>query len=173
MKKILIIGSGGAGKSTLARRLGEATGIEVVHLDKLHWQPGWVEPPKAEWHKTVEKAIAKESWIMDGNYGGTMEIRLAACDTVIFLDFPRAVCLYRVIKRRLIYRNTNRPDMGAGCNEKIDLDFLNWVWTFPARAKAGIEERLKRFERDKTIIRLGSKREVEAFLTKIRAKENR
>jgi adenylate kinase family enzyme len=167
MNRVLIIGSGGAGKSTLARRLGEATGIEVVHLDRLHWQSGWVEPPKAEWHKTVEKAIAKERWIMDGNYGGTMEMRLAACDTVIFLDFPRAVCLYRVLKRRLTYRNTNRPDMAEGCHEKIDLDFLNWVWTFPTRAKSGIEERLKRFEREKTIIRLGSKREVEDFLRSV------
>lgn len=164
MKRVLIIGSGGAGKSTLARRLGAATGIEVVHLDRLHWRPGWIAPPKDEWRKTVETAVAKESWIMDGNFGGTMELRLAACDTVIFLDFPRALCVYRVVKRRLTYRNTHRPDMGAGCNEKIDLDFLHWVWTFRTRAKPQIEERLKRFEGEKRVIRLPSPKEVADFL---------
>jgi len=163
MKRVLIIGSGGAGKSTLARRLGEATGIEVVHLDKLHWRAGWIEAPKAEFLQAVEEALEKDAWIMDGNFGGTMEMRLKSCDTVIFLDFPRTVCLYRVIKRRLTYRNRHRPDMSEGCNEKIDYEFLHWVWTFPKHTKGSIEERLKRFENEKTVIRLQSKREVEDF----------
>jgi adenylate kinase family enzyme len=144
--------------------LGEATGIEVVHLDRLHWRAGWIEPPKDEWLKTVEAAIEKESWIMDGNFGGTMEMRLKASDTVIFLDLPRAVCTYRVFRRRLKYRNTHRPDMAEGCNEKIDLEFLGWVWNFPKTTRPKIEERLKRFENEKTVIRLRSKKEVEDFL---------
>jgi adenylate kinase family enzyme len=171
MKRVLIIGSGGAGKSTLARRLGEATGIEVVHLDILHWRPGWKEAPKAEFLEAVEKALKKDAWIMDGNFGGTMEMRLKACDTVIFLDFPRTVCLYRVIKRRLTYRSRHRPDMSEGCNEKIDYEFLHWVWTFPKHTKAAIEERLKRFENEKNVIRLHSKKEVEEFIKKIKAPE--
>jgi adenylate kinase family enzyme len=171
MKRVLIIGSGGAGKSTLARRLGEATGIEVVHLDVLHWRPGWTEAPKAEFLQAVEEALKKDAWIMDGNFGGTMEMRLKACDTVIFLDFPRAVCLYRVIKRRLTYRKRHRPDMSEGCNEKIDYEFLHWVWTFRKRAKAAIEERLKRFENEKTVIRLQSKKEVEDFFKNLKKME--
>jgi adenylate kinase family enzyme len=164
MKRVLIIGSGGAGKSTLARRLGEATGIEVVHLDKLHWRAGWIEPPKDEWLKIVENAIEKESWIMDGNFGGTMEMRLKASDTVIFLDLPRALCTYRVFRRWLKYRSTHRPDMAEGCNEKIDLEFLGWIWNFPKTTKPKIEERLKRFENEKNVIRLRSKKEVEDIL---------
>lgn len=171
MKRILIIGSGGAGKSTLARRLGEATGIEVVHLDVLHWRPGWTEAPKAEFLQAVEEALKKDRWIIDGNFGSTMEMRLTACDTAVFLDFPRTVCLYRVIKRRLTYRNRHRPDMSEGCNEKIDYEFLHWVWTFPQRARSQIEERLKRFENERTIIRLRSSREVEEFIKKIKAQE--
>jgi adenylate kinase family enzyme len=168
MKKVLIIGSGGAGKSTLARHLGEATGIEVVHLDKLHWKPNWTEPPKDEWRKTVETELEKDAWIMDGNYGGTMDARLAACDTVIFLDFPRAICIYRALKRALKYYNETRPDMGAGCKEKIDFEFLHWIWTFPARAKPEIEERLTRRGGEKNVIRLRSPREVENFLMNLK-----
>ncbi len=166
MMKILIIGSGGAGKSTFAKRLGEITGIEVIHLDKLHWRAGWVEPPKDEWHKTVETLLKQSEWIMDGNFGGTMEMRLAACDTAVFLDLPRTVCLYRILKRWLKYRNTNRPDMTAGCNEKVDWKFLGWIWNFQKTTKPKIEERLKRFGREKTVIRLHSKKEVEDFFIK-------
>ena len=168
MKKVVIIGSGGAGKSTLAKQLGEILNIEVIHLDKLYWQADWTKPPKDQWQKTVEELLKTDSWIMDGNFGGTMEMRLEACDTAIFLDFPRTVCLYRVLKRRLIYRNTNRPDMSEGCNEKIDLDMMQWVWTFPNRAKPEIEARLRKIENEKTIIRLKSPQEVEKFISNVK-----
>lgn len=171
MKKIVIIGSGGAGKSTLARQLGEILNIEVLHLDKLYWQAGWVEPSAEEWEKRVAKLLKTDSWVMDGNFGGTMEMRLKACDTGIFMDFHPTICLYRVLKRRLIYRNTNRPDMAEGCNEKIDLDFLGWVWNYRKIKKPKVEEILQKFEQEKTIIRLKSPAEVEKFLAKLKAKE--
>ncbi len=164
MKRIIIIGSGGAGKSTLARRLSEILNIEVFHLDKLYWQPNWVEPPKNEWQKTVDEILKRDSWIMDGNFGGTMEMRLQACDTAIFLDFPPTICLYRILKRRLKYRKTNRPDMTIGCNEKVDFKFLGWIWNYRKINKPKVESLLRNFERDKTIIRLKSARDVEKFL---------
>ncbi len=164
MQKILIIGSGGAGKSTFARRLGAITGIEVIHLDKLYWQPNWIQPPKDEWRKTVEANLKKESWIMDGNFGGTIDLRLTACDTAILLDLPRTVCLYRVLKRRLTYRGTNRPDMSEGCHEKVDSEFLQWIWNYPKKNKPLMMEKLKQFENEKTIVQLKFKREVENFL---------
>lgn len=163
MKKILIIGSGGAGKSTFSRRLSELTGIEVFHLDKLHWKPDWVEPSKDEWRKTVENLVEKDSWILDGNFGGTIDLRLKKCDTAILLDVPRTICFYRVLKRRLKYRGTNRPDMTEGCNEKVDLEFLGWIWNYPKKNKPQIEEKLKRYETEKCVIRLRSKRETENF----------
>jgi adenylate kinase family enzyme len=161
MKRVVIIGSGGAGKSTLARRLGEILKLEVLHLDQLYWKPNWVEPPKDEWIQTVAGLLQKETWIMDGNFGGTMEMRLEACDTAIFLDFPRTICLYRVFKRWLKYRTTNRPDMTEGCNEKIDWEFLGWIWNFRKTTKPQIEERLQKIASKKTVIRLKSAREVE------------
>lgn len=166
MKKILIIGAGGAGKSTLAQRLGAAIGIEVVHLDRLYWRAGWQEPSKEEWQKILENELKKDEWIMDGNFGGTLDLRLKYCDTVIFLEMPRAVCVYRAVKRWIKYRNTNRPDMSEGCNEKVDLEFLGWICSFPKKKKPKIEQTLKRFENEKTIIRPRSRKDVEDFLLK-------
>ena len=163
MKKVLIIGSGGAGKSTFARRLGEKTNLEVIHLDKIHWRPNWTEPPKDEWQKTVENALRGDAWIIDGNYSGTIEMRLAACDTVIFLDFPPVVCVFRVLKRVARFYKKTRPDMAEGCREQFDWKFIQWVWNYPTRSKPKVEALLKRFENEKTIIRLKSKREVENF----------
>ncbi|HEX8287529.1 MAG TPA: DNA topology modulation protein [Pyrinomonadaceae bacterium] len=169
MKKVLIIGSSGAGKSTFSRRLGEATGLPVVHLDMLYWNPGWVETPKDEWSEKVEKALSGDEWILDGNYSGTMDLRFPACDTVIFLDFPRTVCVYRILKRVLTYRKGTRPDMPTGCDEKFDWAFTKWVWNYPKRSKPKVEALLKRFANEKTIIRLKSKREIEHFFVNIRS----
>ncbi len=166
MQKILIIGSSGAGKSTFALRLHKLTGIETIHLDKVYWQPNWVETPKDEWEKTIENLVKKDSWIMDGNYSGTLEIRIYFCDTVIFLDLPRTTCVRRVIKRSLFYKGSSRPDMAEGCAEKIDLEFLKflkWIWDYPKRSKPKVEELLKQFKDTKKIIRLASKTEIENF----------
>lgn len=171
MKKIIIIGSGGAGKSTFAHELGKLLKINILHLDKLYWKPNWIEPSKDEWKKLLEKELQKDEWIMDGNFGGTLEMRLKYCDTVIFLELPRVVCLYRTFKRWIKYWNTNRPDMTVGCNEKIDFEFLGWIWSFPKTKKPKIDEILRRFEGEKTLIRLKSAKEVKQFLEKLKAKE--
>jgi adenylate kinase family enzyme len=141
--------------------------LPVIHLDKLHWKPGWVEPPEDEWRHKVEEVVKGESWIIDGNYGGTMDVRLAACDTVIFLDFPRSLCTWRIIRRWLTYRNGIRPDMGDGCPEKMDREFLSWVWYFPKDTKPRIEDKLLRFGSNAKVIRLRSPGEVKDFIVKV------
>lgn len=170
MKRVLVIGSSGAGKSTFARRLGEKTGLKVIHLDRLFWKPNWVETAdKNEWKAVLEKALAGEAWIADGNFSATLEMRLEKCDTVIFLDMPRALCVYRILKRLALYRKGSRPDMADGCDEKFDWEFTKWTWNYPARSKPKVEALLKRFENEKRIIRLKSRREVENFLANCRA----
>ena len=168
MRRVSVIGSGGAGKSTLARQLGEITGLPVIHLDRLFWKPGWTETPKAEWREMVEDLVKGDEWIIDGNFGGTMEIRLAAADTVVFLDFPRVLCTYRAVKRAITFRNKTRPDMGPGCNEKFDLEFLRWVWQFPGKTAPTIEERLLKLRPEVNLFRFHSQKEVEGFLRDIR-----
>ncbi len=130
MERILIIGCGGAGKSTLARQLGEKLDLPVVHLDKLFWKPGWVESTKDEIDEKIRQEMAKPRWIMDGNYNRTMPERVKYCDTIIYLDFSRLACLMGVFKRVITTYGTVRPDMGEGCPERFDWEFLQWVWNY-------------------------------------------
>ncbi|MBO0721819.1 MAG: DNA topology modulation protein [Blastocatellia bacterium] len=165
MRKILIIGSGGAGKSTFARRLSKIINIEVVHLDTLYWKPGWAKTPDVEWRKTVEALIERDSWIMDGNYSNTLDVRFKACDTMILLDLPTRVCLWRVLKRMVEYRNRKRPDLAEGCYEKFDLEFLLWVWNYRKRTKPKILKLIEENCHGKRVIRLRSTTEVKRYLS--------
>lgn len=160
----MIIGPGGAGKSTLANRLGQLLNIRVVHLDQLYWQSGWVEMPKPEWLETVKELVSRDAWIIDGNYSGTLEIRTAACDTIVFLDLPRLVCLWRVLKRFAIYRNRNRPDMAEGCRERLTREFLLWIWNYSRRTRPKVLRLMESHAGQKKMVWLRSKSEVERFL---------
>jgi adenylate kinase family enzyme len=170
MKRVLVIGSGGAGKSTFSKKLGEILNMEVIHLDSLYWNPGWVETPKQEWKKTAEHIITRDSWIMDGNYSGTLDLRFEACDTVIFLDIGRLNCLWRVIKRAVEYRNKSRPDMAEGCRERLDLRFILWVWNYKKRTRPKIERILKENRSNKEVIRLRTDAEAEQYLDGIKGR---
>ena len=167
MRRIAVIGSGGSGKSTLARQIGARLGLEVIHLDALFWRPGWVETPREEWMVLQGELVRRDAWVMDGNYGGTQEIRLAAADTIIFLDLPRRVCLWRVLTRRLRYRSRSRPDMGPGCEERLSWEFLRWVWEYPSSRRPGVLRKLEEYAPGRRIVRLRSRREVRAFVASL------
>lgn len=167
MRRILIIGSGGAGKSALARRLGASAGLPVIHLDAHFWHDGWVETPKEEWNRIVGEMLQRDAWIMDGNYGGTLDLRLAACDTVIFLDMPRLTCAWRVIRRRFMHSGRARPEMPAGCPERLSWEFFQWVWTYPRRRRAGILARLSTLRPDQRVVILRTAGQVDGFLATV------
>ena len=145
MQRILVIGCSGAGKSTFAKELGQKLNIEVIHLDALFWNAGWVPTPKAQWREKVVNLCQNGQWIMDGNYGSTLSLRLQYADAVILFDTPRLQCLWRAIKRRLMYAGKTRPDMAAGCPEKIDGEFLKWIWNFKKNEKPQIMKLLDAF----------------------------
>jgi adenylate kinase family enzyme len=166
MERIMIIGCGGSGKSTLARQLGEKLNLPVIHLDKLFWTPGWVSISKEEFNRVHEEAISKEKWIIDGNFDRTIPVRLRRCDTVIYLDFSRLACLMGVLKRVLTTFGTVRPDMGEGCPERIDLDFLKWVWNFNKNKREKNYRLLNEAEGVRVII-LKNRRAVKKFLSEL------
>ncbi|MGE7948981.1 DNA topology modulation protein [Lysinibacillus sp. NPDC093688] len=167
MKKVVLIGSGGSGKSTLARQLGERLKIKVYHLDTLFWKPNWVGVPKDEQRTIQNDLVKKEEWIIDGNYGGTMEIRLNTADTIIFLDIPRAICVFRALERIIRYRNKTRPDMGEGCEERFSFEFFKWIWQYPKTKRPKILERLEQLSKDKEVIILKSPKDVQYFLEQV------
>ncbi len=173
MKRILIIGSGGSGKTRLSLRLGKMLELPVIHLDALFWNPGWIKTPREEWFQKVRELLDKEKWILDGNFGSTLEMRLEACDTAIFLDFPRTLCLYRALKRQVMNFNKVRPDMGKGCPEHIDWEFAKWIWNFPKADKARILKILDKFKDDKSIIILKSDRDIKDLLSSMKNPEQR
>ena len=163
MKRILVLGSSGAGKSTFARELGERLGIETIHLDSHYWQPNWTGTPPEEWEQKVKELAQKPSWVMDGNYRSSLPQRLQTADTVIFLDRSRVRCLLRCVGRLLRYRGRNRPELPTGCNEKIDWEFFQWIWNYPRDVKPGIVETLRKLP-DKEVIILRTDRDIDEYL---------
>ena len=163
--KIAVIGYSGAGKSTLARALGERYGIPVLHFDTVHWAPGWQERDKAEVHRLVHEFMEQPEWVIDGNYTKyEYQRRMSEADEIIFLDLPCLTCFFRAWKRFFQYRGQTREDMGEGCQEKMDLEFIWWLlWKERGRAKkkwlaAGLEKYL-----DKVTV-LKSQKEIDRYL---------
>ncbi len=162
MQRVLIIGSPGSGKSTLANDLGRRTGLPVIHLDQHYWRAGWVEPDKEEWKARVGQLLAGERWIIDGNYGGTLAVRLEVADTVIQLNVPAWLCIARVLRRVARTRDSTRVDMAPGCPEHLDLSFLGYIAAYPWRSRRRAERKLASFRG--RVIRIGSARQLRRFL---------
>ncbi|QTD40373.1 topology modulation protein [Sporosarcina sp. Te-1] len=169
MKRVMVIGvSAGVGKSTFARRLGEKLGIEVTHLDRLYWQPGWKEAPAVEFSQAQEEIVQRERWIIEGNYTSTFPIREPLADTVIYLELPLYVCLYRVLKRRIQFHGKTRDDLTEGCPEKIDWPFLRFILTTYDRRKKNMKERLERYATEgKTVYYFRSSKEIKEYLKNV------
>ena len=168
-QRITIIGYSGSGKSTLAQKLGMIFECEVLHLDCVHWLPGWREREAAEMNEMVSEFIdSHDSWIIDGNYysSSCYDKRMENATQIIYLKFPVYICLYRVIRRYFLHRGKNRESMTAGCEEKIDREFLWWI-LHEGRDKAHRERHRKVCDkyREKSVI-LKTPREVKKFLEK-------
>jgi len=164
MDRIAIIGSAGAGKSTLALKIAKIVNLPLFHMDRLFWKPGWVETPKSEFNAIVEEVSKKPRWIIDGNYSRTMDIRLDAADMIIFLDYSRFLCLFRAIKRSFLFRNRYRPDITEGCEEKFNLEFYKWIWDFPNRNRQKIIDSLSKFRDHKKIYTFKKPKELKKWL---------
>jgi adenylate kinase family enzyme len=167
MKRILIIGSGGAGKSTLAKKLAKRLALPCIHLDQLFWKPGWVETDPQEFDKKLKKILRTKAWVIDGNYGRTQELRTQYADTVIFLDFSRTLCLWRALWRMLGSYGRSRSDMARGCPEHFEFAFFKWIWNYPKFGKLEALRRLEKVSKSKRIIFLRNSQELDLFFERL------
>jgi adenylate kinase family enzyme len=126
----MIMGPPGSGKSTLARHLGARHGLPVFHLDQIFHQPGWVPIAKEAFCAEVERIAALPEWVIDGNYTDAIAPRYQNADTMIYLDVSRWVSMSRVVRRLVSHYGRVRPDGPKGCPERLDLEFLRFVWTW-------------------------------------------
>jgi adenylate kinase family enzyme len=145
MRRALVIGISGAGKSTFSKRLAEATRLPLIHLDREFWQPGWNVTLREPWRAKVKQLAQRESWIMDGNFDSSLDLRLPRADTVFWFDYPTFRCLRRVLWRTAVTYGQVRSDLAPGCPERWDLPFLRYVWNFNARDRNDVVGALERY----------------------------
>ncbi len=160
-----MIGSPGAGKTVFSRKLAQKTGLPLFHLDALFWKDNWTESSIDEFDLALDAIIRADKWIIDGNYSRTLPRRIAKCDIVIYLNYPRTLCLMGVLKRVIQNYGKCRPDMGKNCPERLDIQFLRYVWRFPREQKPKIMECLNQTEIPIFIAK--NRGEAERFLSKI------
>ena len=158
MKKIIVIGCPGSGKSTFSRELHKKTNIPLYHLDMLFWNADKTTVEKSVFLERVEEILKKDEWILDGNFSSTMELRMSKCDTVIFLDFPPEICIAGVRERR----GKARSDI-PWIETEEDVAFMDFIKTFNEQRRPQIIELLVKFK-DKNIIRFTSREEANDFL---------
>ena len=165
MRRVLVLGCPASGKSTLSRKLASIKGLPLVHLDRIFWRPNWVEATEDEFQASLAAELGKDAWIIDGNYGRTLAQRLERADTAILLDFPRRVCLCRAVKRSVTGWGRWRPDMGEGCPEKLDPEFLRFIWRFGRDHRSKLLAEFDRFPGKKIVLR--SPAEVSRFVASL------
>ena len=162
MKKIIVIGCPGSGKSVFSRALHEITGVPLYHLDMMYWNADKTTVEKSLFLKRLSEVLDKDEWIIDGNYGSTMELRLAACDTVFFLDYPLEVCLDGIRRRR----GKPRSDM-PWIETEDDAEFIGFVKDFNEKSRPRVLELLQKYG-DKRVVVFTSREEADVFLASVR-----
>ena len=164
MRRVLIIGCPGAGKTTFAKSLAEKTGLPLVHLDQLYWNGQWEHLSREEFDRVLQIELEKPEWIIDGNYDRTLPHRLQYCDKVFFFDLPRVACLWGITQRMLQHYGKSRDDMGGHCPERFDRNkwqLCRFIWEFPKKNRKKYYDLLKASQ-DLTVFR--NRKQVEKYL---------
>lgn len=163
MRKIAVIGINGAGKSTLSNKLGKKSKLQVYHLDKIYGVLSLNRLSRKEGKARQKEIVKKDSWIIDGNWFGTLDIRLEPADTIIYLNFPKPLCLYRIIKRGLLTKG--QPfDKQKGVKERITIDLVKKLLSF---SKDDVMDKVKKHSHGKIVYILKSQKEVDLFLDSV------
>lgn len=171
MRKIAIIGNAGSGKSTLALILNQKLGLPLYPLDKYCWNPGWQKVEFEHFKKMHDELCQQESWIIEGSYYKLLHHRATHADTIVYLDIPTHICLWRVIKRALLNFGQEIDGNPTGCRQNLFtrrfLEFLKWIWSFNVKHKPDIMNVLNDAGSCKVIYILKSNKDITQFLSNI------
>lgn len=167
MKRVMIVGQPGSGKSTLARLIGDRTGLPVFHMDQIHWMSGWIERTKPEKITLARAVEARETWVFEGGLSKTFDTRLARADTLIVLDLPFALRVWRVFARTLRSYGTTRPDLPDGCPEQFSLEFWHYIWRTRLSGRRQIRDLIPKAGPGTRVYHLCSRRAVRNYLSRL------
>ncbi|RYH04041.1 DNA topology modulation protein FlaR [Salipiger sp. IMCC34102] len=176
MQRVMIVGGPGSGKSTLARLLGAHTGLPVHHMDHIHHLPGWKPRPMAEKRSMAHAIERQEAWIFEGGMSSTYASRAARADTLIWLDLPMPLRLWRVLARLVRYYGQRRPDMAEGCTESFGahtIAFLHWIVTTRRIQRSKIADLVAASPASLEVVHLTRPGQVTGWLSKIDASRPR
>lgn len=167
MKRILILGISGAGKSTLASILGTKLKLPIYFLDKLFWKPGWQMPGADEWESQLKSLAKLDVWIIDGNYVSSYSTLMPRAELIVIFDIPRYWAIYRVLKRSLLNRLglVRAVGLPLECPEKIDIEFLRYIWNFPRDRRPAIDESIQQFSNLKNVRIIKNQNELRQFIS--------
>ena len=171
MERVVILGPGGAGKTTVANELAERTGLPLVYLDRIFWRKSWAPAPRDEAERELAEAVEHERWILDGNFLASPCGRFERADTVVFLDLSRRLCLWRVLSRCVRDRSRSRADLPA--SEGFDLELLRWIWRYSRVDRPRVLELLEGLPEQVRVHRLRTRAEVRVFLESSQATSSR
>jgi len=168
MRRIIVIGCQGSGKTRLARSLGQRLGLPVVHLDALYWRPGWTPSDKASFRTRVAEAIAGDAWVVDGSFSGlAFDLTIARADVLVVIDRPRWVCQWRILWRSAFDRDTARTDLPEGCREQFDWKLMKEAWRYDVERVPVIEAERIQYGPDVPVVRLRRDRDILGFLESV------
>jgi len=163
--RILVMGCSGGGKSTLSQQIAARFGLAYVSIDRdVLWLPGWVERDKQEQRAIIVAMVQEERWILDGTNPSTFDVRLPRADFVIWVRMPRLLCIWGAISRWVKWMGRTRPEMAPGCIEKVDWQFLRFIWTFEEKFAPRVLAGLLRYGSDVPILQLSSRRQMRQLL---------
>ena len=165
MRKVIVIGCPGSGKSTFSKELHKATGLPLYHLDMMYWASDGTNVPRDIFRERLRETLDKEAWIIDGNYQSTMEMRVQLCDTVFFLDYPTEICIEGVRSRK----GKERSDVPCKMPEDEDDKFIGFINSYNSESRPAVLELLRKYSQ-KNIAVFKDRAEADRYLSQISQK---